>query len=95
MGNPSNGNRFNDDFKKMIVDLYQSGTLVKDLSSEYGVSETTIYKWVKKLKPIELADGKSITQDDYVKLQKELNRIKEENELLKKLWPYLRKNKAV
>ncbi|GAY78722.1 mobile element protein [Sporolactobacillus inulinus] len=84
MGNPSNGNRFNDDFKKMIVDLYQSGTLVKDLSSEYGVSETTIYKWVKKLKPIELADGKSITQDDYVKLQKELNRIKEENEILKK-----------
>lgn len=54
-----------------------------------------IYTWVKKLKPIELADGKSITQDDYVKLQKELNRIKEENELLKKLWPYLRKNKAV
>lgn len=54
-----------------------------------------IYTWVKKLKPIELADGISITQDDYVKLQKELNRIKEENELLKKLWPYSRKNKAV
>ncbi|EGL84196.1 transposase IS3/IS911 family protein [Caldalkalibacillus thermarum TA2.A1] len=28
----------NDDFKKMIVDLYHSGASVKDLSGEYGVS---------------------------------------------------------
>ncbi|MFT9488472.1 MAG: transposase, partial [Tepidibacillus sp.] len=30
--------KFNDDFKKTIVDLYHSGTSVKDLCSEYGVS---------------------------------------------------------
>lgn len=68
----------------MIVELYQAGTPVKDLSSEYGVSETTIYKWIKKLNPIPLEDGKSFTPKDYLKLQKEIRRIQEENEILKK-----------
>ncbi|MEM5014572.1 transposase, partial [Niallia taxi] len=40
------GKKYNDDFKKTIVDLYHSSP-VKELSSEYGVSEVTIYKWVK------------------------------------------------
>lgn len=37
---------FNDEFLQMVVESYHSGTQVKDLSSEYGVSETTIYKWI-------------------------------------------------
>lgn len=39
----SNGNQYNDDFRKMVVDLYHSGQSVSDLSSEYGVSDVTIY----------------------------------------------------
>lgn len=42
-----NSNRYHDDFRKMVVDLYRSGKSVRDLSSEYGVSEVTIYKWIK------------------------------------------------
>jgi len=37
----------------MVVDLYHFGSSVKDLSSEYGVSNVTIYKWFKDLTPIE------------------------------------------
>ena len=33
------GKTYNDEFKKTIVDLYHAGNSVKDLSSEYGVSE--------------------------------------------------------
>ncbi|OWZ82669.1 transposase, partial [Natranaerobius trueperi] len=40
------GKNYSDDFKKTVVDLYHSGTSVKDLSSEYGVTEVTIYKWI-------------------------------------------------
>jgi len=36
----------------MVVDLYQSGQKVKDLSGEYCVSEVTIYEWIKKFSPI-------------------------------------------
>jgi len=31
----------------MVVELYHSGQSVKALSSEYGVSEVTIYNWIK------------------------------------------------
>jgi transposase len=43
MGNKNNGKKYNKDFKKMIVDLYYSGSSVKDLSSEYDVSDVTVY----------------------------------------------------
>ena len=38
---------YNEEFKKMVVELYRSGRPVKELSSEYGVSDVTIYKWIK------------------------------------------------
>src|SRR5690625_4719210 len=83
MNHNKNGNRYNDDFRKMIVELYHSGQKVKDLSSEYGVSDVTIYSWIKKFTPVELDDGSSITHD-YDKLQKQMRKLQEENEILKK-----------
>jgi len=80
----NNGSRYNDDFRKMIVDLYHSGQSVKDLSSGYGVSDVTIYKWIKKLTPVEMEDGSSVTSDDYAQLQKQMQRLEEENHILKK-----------
>ena len=47
MANQKNGKRYNDDFRKMVVDLYRSGQSVRELSGEYGVSEVTIYAWIK------------------------------------------------
>lgn len=35
----------------MIVDLYHSGQIVKDLISEYSVSDVTTYSRVKKINP--------------------------------------------
>ena len=84
MTNHKNGKRYNDDFRKMVVDLYHSGQSVRDLSSEYGVSEVTIYAWIKKLILMELEDGSSITPDDYAKLQKQMLKLQQENEILKK-----------
>jgi len=84
MKHKKNGKRYNDDFRQMIVDLYHSGQSVKNLSSEYGVSEVTIYNWIKKLNPVELEDGSSITPEDYTKLQKQMLKLQEENEILKK-----------
>jgi len=80
----NNGKRYNDDFRKMVVDLYNSGQSVRNLSSEYGVSEVTIYAWIKKFTPMELEDGSSITPDDYTKLQKQMLKLQEENDILKK-----------
>jgi len=84
MNTNKNGNRYNDDYRKMIVELYHSGQKVKDLSSEYGVSDVTIYSWIKKFTLVELDDGSSITPADYAKLQKQMRKLQEENEILKK-----------
>src|SRR5699024_3284987 len=84
MTNHKNGNRYNDDFRKMVVDLYHSGLAVRDLSSEYGVSEVTIYAWIKKLTPMELEDGSSATPDDYAALQKQMLKLQQQNDILKK-----------
>nr|WP_207707329.1 helix-turn-helix domain-containing protein [Crassaminicella thermophila] len=54
----------------MVVNLYKSGEVVRSLSSEYGVSEVTIYKWIKKFSPVGEIDDKVVTQADLQKLQK-------------------------
>ncbi|WP_425453610.1 transposase [Oceanobacillus chungangensis] len=83
-GHRNNSKRYNYDFQKMIVELYNTGSSDKDLSSEYGVSDVTIYAWIKKFTPIEMEDRFSVTPDDYAKLQTEMRHLKKENEILKK-----------
>lgn len=84
MKHKSNGNRYNDDFRKMIVDLYHNGQSVKDLSSEYGVSEVSIYKWIKDFTPVDESDNNSLTPKEVAKIQKENLRLQQELEILKK-----------
>ncbi|MFS1515467.1 hypothetical protein V1503_02960 [Bacillus sp. SCS-151] len=40
--------------------------------------------WNKKFSPIETEDGSSLTADDISKMQKQMLRLQEENEILKK-----------
>ena len=37
--------RYEEDFKRMIVELNQTERSVRDLGKEYCLSEATIYKW--------------------------------------------------
>ncbi len=84
MDNKNTGKKFNEDFKKTVVDLYHSGNSVKDLSNEYGVSEVTIYKWIKAYTPIEGSEGKPVTPKEIAEIQKENLKLKQELEILKK-----------
>lgn len=59
------------------------GNSVKELSGEYGVSEVTIYKWVKEFIPIGLGK-ESMTPKELAAIQKENLRLKQEVEILKK-----------
>lgn len=66
MERKNTGKKYNNEFKKTIVDLYHSGNSVKELSGEYGVSEVTIYKWVKEFTPYQFRgrvyDSKGISR---------------------------------
>lgn len=74
--------RYNQEFKQTIIELYGSGTPVSTLSREYGVSEVTIYKWIKVHSPVEGSDG--LTPAEIAEIQKENLRLKQEVEILKK-----------
>lgn len=75
--------KFNDDFKNTIVELYKSGKGPTELAREYGVSVQSIHQWIGKTKEIKLND-ETITPEDIISLKKEISRLKEENEILKK-----------
>jgi len=79
-----NGKRYDDDFKLTLVELYKSGSSVADLEREYGVTRTTIYKWIKENTEIEIDDNETITSKGAKNLKKENAKLKEEIEILKK-----------
>lgn len=74
--------KFTQDFKKTVVELYHAGTSVEQLSSEYGVASQTIYKWIKLYTPSEQT---GMTEADILQLKKENARLKEDNDILKKV----------
>lgn len=78
------GQTFDEDFKKTIVDLYNNKKPASEITREYGISSSVLYKWVKLYSPIKSEDGTVTTNKELQKLKKELFKIKEENEILKK-----------
>lgn len=88
----NNGSRYDQDFKNMIVELYNTTDhTVKSLESEYGVSSATVQRWVKSMTPMNPRDSKSMTPQEVAHLKKEMARMKEENEILKKAMAILAK----
>ena len=68
----------------MIVEFYKTRRRVLDLSREYGVSEVTIYKWIKQISPIASIDDTDITLEKIKRMKQEMFRLQEEKEILKK-----------
>jgi len=79
-----NGTRYSEEFKQQIVDLYNSGSSVSYLSSEYGVTNVTIYSWIKQLSPVKVSEKGEISSKDYEKMKKRIAELEMENEILKK-----------
>ena len=87
------GNRYTEEFKKQIVDLYQAGSTVSYLSREYGVANVTIYKWIKELSPVKVSDEEEITSKEYDKMKKRIAELEMENEILKKATAIFARNR--
>lgn len=87
------GNRYTEEFKKQIVDLYQAGSTVSYLSREYGVANVTIYKWIKELSPVKVSAEEEITSKEYDKMKKRIAELEMENEILKKATAIFARNR--
>ena len=73
--------KYTQEFKETIVQLHEAGQPVSDLVKEYGVANQTIYKWLQ-------LHGKSkdenVSLHELQQMRKEMAKMKEENEILKK-----------
>ena len=78
------GRRYDQEYKDMIVELFKSGMSLAELSSEYGIAKSTINGWIKDVKEIKIDENEAMTLKEVKALRKEMARIKEENEILKK-----------
>lgn len=74
---------FTDEFKTMIAELVLSGKTVKEVASEYSLSETAVRNWSKNKAPINI-EGNSINLEEIKIIKKKNARLKEENDILKK-----------
>ncbi|HEY8804589.1 MAG TPA: IS3 family transposase [Clostridium sp.] len=82
---------YTDEFRNTLVELYNSGKSLADLSREYGIAKSTVTVWINKSKPIVVGKDKTITTAEYQQMLKKMARLEEENEILKKGHCYIRK----
>ncbi len=75
---------YDEDFKKTIVNLYENGKGISELSREYGIGKSTIESWIKKFKTITTSTGEMTNNDEILKLKQKNRELELENEILKK-----------
>lgn len=76
--------RYDEEFKRTIVELYNNGKTQASLIREYDISQSSISKWIKQYSSIELNDGEVFTAKQIKQLQKRNAILEEENLILKK-----------
>ncbi len=86
MMNKRNRRSFTDEFKEQIVKLYQTGKKVVNLSKDYELSEQQIYRWIREYEDsgsFKAADNRSDEENELIRLRKENQQLKMENDILK------------
>ena len=69
--------KYNEEFKQSIVSLYNSGKSSSEITREYGMSSSTLHKWIKKYSEIKVSE--TMTMVEIRKMQKKLALLEEEN----------------
>lgn len=85
MSTNKHGTRYDEDFKRTIVNLYHNGGKSQAaLCKEYGVSQTALTRWIKQYSTVQVDDGEVLTAKQGRELQKRNAQLEEENLILKK-----------
>lgn len=78
--------RYNEEFKKQIVELVKGGKSPMEVVKEYNVARSTVNKWVKDYTTsgsFKAKDNRTQEENELIKLRKENQRLKMENDILK------------
>lgn len=77
-------NKYDEEFKKSLVSLFQNGKTQSQLCREYGVSKSALSKWIKQYSTVQIDEGELLTARQVKELQKRNAQLEEENLILKK-----------
>ena len=81
--------KYDEDFKKSIVTLFENAKTQSELSREYGISLFAISRWVRLYSKVKTDDGEILTAKQVKDLQKRLLQLEEKNLILKKASAFL------
>lgn len=77
---------FTDEFKQQMVQLYLNGKSRADIVREYDLSATALDRWIKQHQSsgsFKEKDNRSEAESELIKLRKDNERLKMENDILK------------
>ncbi len=81
-----NRRTFTTEFKQQIVDLYRSGKRKCDIIREYDIAPSLLDKWIAQATntgSFKEKDNRSPQEEELLKLRKENQHLKMENDILK------------
>lgn len=85
MSTENHGIRYDEEFKRTIVNLYQNGGKTQAaICKEYGMSPVTLSRWIKQYSTVKVDDGEILTAKQVKDLQKRNAQLEEELLILKK-----------
>ena len=85
------GKSYDEEFKKTIVKLLETGKKPSDIASEYDLNIKNIYNWQKRYGTIISTNGTITNNKEIVNLIKENKRLQDEVDILKKAMVILTK----
>ncbi len=77
---------YTQEFKEQMVKLYESGKPKNDIIAEYDLTATAFNTWIKRSQTtgsFKEKDNRSPEENELIKLRKENQQLKMENDILK------------
>lgn len=77
---------YSDEFKQKIVELYNNGKPRAELVREYELTPSALSSWIQKYNAtgsFKAEDNRSEEEKELIKLRKEVQRLRMENDILK------------
>lgn len=77
---------YTDEFKNQMVQLYLNGKARSEIIKEYDLTASALDRWVRQSKAtgsFKESDNRSDEQNELIRLHKEIQQLKMENDILK------------
>jgi transposase len=77
---------FTEEFKKQLVELHKNGKSRSEIIREYDLTPSALDKWIRRINTTGSShekDNRTAEQEELIKLRKENQRLKMENDILK------------